>query len=79
MTISDKELLKKYEWIIVSENPLELTHRSNGGFATGMAAHQILNSYKTNEKQTCWCGNPIDYTNIDCATFGLCRDHASDS
>lgn len=27
----------------------------------------------------CWCGNPVDESNIDCASFKLCKDHASDS
>jgi hypothetical protein len=26
----------------------------------------------------CYCGNPVDEDNPDCATYKLCKDHASD-
>jgi len=28
---------------------------------------------------TCWCGQSIDLTNLDCVEFALCKDHASDA
>jgi len=26
----------------------------------------------------CYCGNPVDPSDLDCATYGLCREHALD-
>lgn len=26
----------------------------------------------------CYCGQPVDTTNPDCAAYNLCKDHASD-
>lgn len=33
---------------------------------------------KMSNKQFCYCGNPIDETNIDCITYALCKEHAAD-
>lgn len=30
-------------------------------------------------ERTCYCGNPVDITNLDCDEFNLCKDHAQDS
>ncbi len=29
-------------------------------------------------KTTCYCGNPIDYSNPNCDAYSLCKDHAMD-
>jgi len=43
-------------------------------------AYMILNKKKQSIKKTkCHCGQPIDFSNIDCVVFSLCKDCAMDS
>jgi hypothetical protein len=43
-------------------------------------AYLILNKSKPPVKRTnCHCGQPIDFSNIDCESFNLCKDCAMDS
>jgi len=30
------------------------------------------------DRDLCYCGNPVDISNPDCATYNLCKEHAMD-
>lgn len=39
---------------------------------------EISNRKDRNSERKCYCGNPVDLTNVDCDAFSLCKDHADD-
>jgi hypothetical protein len=44
-TITDKQLLEIYDWVIECESPFEIRHE-DGSFATGQAASIVLDYLK---------------------------------
>lgn len=80
MKFSDEQLLEKNGWIVECESPFEIRHSETNSFATGIAAELILESLKpkVEKRTTCYCGQPIDFSNPDCEAFNLCKDHAAD-
>jgi hypothetical protein len=38
-----------------------------------------ISNIKTKKRTHCHCGKPINFSDIDCATFNLCKNCAQDS
>lgn len=81
MNENDELILEKNGWTVECESPFRIRNNETGDFASGVAANVVLNSIKPNPKKktTCYCGNPIDWSNSDCVCFSLCKDHAMDA
>ncbi len=64
---------------IIEDN--NLWHYSSAVLITDTGYKYDLNierMKKFSNKQFCYCGKPIDESNIDCITYALCKEHAAD-
>ena len=78
MDKKEEKLLYENGWVVECEDPLEILHEETGSFASGISVKIVLDSLVPKKDKTCYCGKPIDYTNSDCVTFGLCKEHSMD-